>query len=562
MKTKTYNLKKSIMTIISIMLVLIIVTSSLCSCSNQISNPKTNSDTEKKVLNIATIGESNTLFPVQMVPQNYMFSKLVFDTIVTYENGEVKPVLAESWKIETKEDKTTTITLKIRDKVKFHDGTICDANAIKVNLEKWHNDQNYSALPAVTTWQTCTTTDNNEVVLTYANPYYAYMTDFCWPDVCVIAAPSEVEKAYDNDDSTIPIAIGTGPYSYGEYVAGVQTTFNKFEDYWNSKPAYDKIVAKYIPDANSRIKALKTGEVDLLYGSSELNYDDFNIAKELDNMKGSVSDIPSVYRNITLNFNGVLSDIEVRKAIALAIDKDAISNGIFSGYEPKANTVMTEGGLFIDDCKDIVDIYASKYKFNAAEAKKTLENAGYKLNENGIYQKGDTILNIKCTIPSGDESINLMSVAIQTMLKKVGINMTIEPIETVKWMMSFYNPNAFDLTFQKTHYSYAVPSCWYNAIKYMAQTTSICTLDQCFSATPKEGWEDFFAYIDEAAHTDNNERLVEIYRYLLNKDLNEFLDIPLTQQKEVIVFNTKKIADYNYTNDFQFFNVLNITPAK
>ena len=526
------------------------------------SNEVTEGNTQNTVLNLASIGESNTLYPVQMIPENYMYSKLIFDTIVSFDDGETTAALAESWDVSTADDGTTTVTFKIRDGVKFHNGENCDAEAVKYNLEHWKTDPRYSPLPAVISWTSIEATANNEVVLTYANPYFGYLTDFSWPDVCVIVAPSEVDKGYDEDDSTIPAPIGTGPYSYGEYESGVKTTFNKFEDYWGTDVSYDTVVVKYIPDSTSRLNALENGEIDLLYGSTAMNYDDFDMVSNMENMQGKVPDDASLFRNLSLNFNGDFADMAVREAFVMAIDKQAISDGIFNGIETPTNTVMTSGCMLEDETKDISDEYAEKYAYNPEKSKMILEEAGYAVNDNGIYEKDGKEIDLHCTLPAGDQSKKNVAVAIQTMLKDININMTIEEMETTEWMMSYYDPTACDFTFLDTYYSYAMPLQWYIPMPLMVQSTTICTLDENFVPTPKEGWEEFFDNINVLKTTGDEQELETAVRELLYDNLNTILDIPLTQQKENIVFNTEKIADYNYTNDLQFFNVLNVVPQQ
>lgn len=106
---------------------------------------------------------------------------------------------------------------------------------------------------------------------------------------------------------------------------------------------YDKIVAKYIPDNASRVQALQTGEIDLIYGSAELSYEDYNQATAIEGIEGKFAPSGSTIRNIILNFNGNLADLSVRQALAYAIDKGAISEGLTYGYEPVADTIVPDG---------------------------------------------------------------------------------------------------------------------------------------------------------------------------------------------------------------------------
>ena len=99
----------------------------------------------------------------------------------------------------------------------------------------------------------------------------------------------------------------------------------------------------------SRIQALKTGEIDLIYGSAELSYEDYNQAIAIDGIDGKFAPYGSTVRNIIMNFNGNLADLSVRQALAYAIDKEAISEGLTYGYEPVADTIVPDGTPYSDN---------------------------------------------------------------------------------------------------------------------------------------------------------------------------------------------------------------------
>src|SRR5699024_12832924 len=75
---------------------------------------------------------------------------------------------------------------------------------------------------------------------------------------------------------------------------------------------YDEVIVKYIPDASARLQALQSGEIDLIYGSALLTWDDYQQALSLPNIAGAVAESDSKTRNLVLNASGVLSDLKVR----------------------------------------------------------------------------------------------------------------------------------------------------------------------------------------------------------------------------------------------------------
>lgn len=496
----------------------------------------------KKVLNIASIGEIDNAYPIQMTPEEYMFMRIYADTLVTYENGEIVPMLAESWELT---DGGCTLTFHLRGGIKFHDGEDFNSEAVKANILDMQNSPASYSLPAVGTVTEIECPDAVTIVLHYDNPYYGLVTDFCWTDAMIMVSPKQI-AAKNAGEEVKPI--GTGPYAFAEYVKGGYTRFVRNESYWNGAPYYDEIVVKYIPDATSRMQALKNGEIDLIYGATEVSYDQYVQLSSTAGMAGKMSPVQARNRNLTLNFNGILADTAIREAIALSIDKNAISEGMSYGYEAVADTVLTPGSLYEDECPKI------SYSYDPEKAAKVLESAGWvDSNGDGIREKDGKTLTFTIVIPAENIENANIALLLQDMFGEVGMRMEIKTLENADWFQSFYDPNGFDLTIQNTYYDYASPTQWFGAIEYMAQATSVALLEDS---------ETFLSMIREFKIIDDDARLAEIFKYLVQQDQEQFLDIPLTGMMEPIVYNTARIADYNYGGCHQFFNPLWVIPVK
>ena len=129
----------------------------------------------------------------------------------------------------------------------------------------------------------------------------------------------------------------------GDYVRFVRN-----ENYWGEQPYYDEVIVKYIPDASARLQALQSGEIDLIYGSALLTWDDYQQALSLPNIAGAVAESDSKTRNLVLNASGVLSDLKVREAVAYAIDKETLSEGLTYGEETPADHLFPDGIPYTD----------------------------------------------------------------------------------------------------------------------------------------------------------------------------------------------------------------------
>lgn len=532
---------------LNLVLMSVMCASLLAGCAK---TPKGNTNTKdassaegtKKVLNIATIGETSTLSPLYMIADNHPTTKLMYEGLVKYVDGEIQPVLAESWDLSPD---GTVLTFHLRQGVTFHDGEPFNAEAAKTNIESWHINPAMVSLPGVVSYTNIEATDEYTLTITYDHAYYAYINDFCWPDVCTMISPKLI---VNGDFQTVRGYAGTGPYVYGDYVAGQYTTFTRNENYWGEQPYYDEIVAKYIPDATSRLQALKTGEVDLIYGSSELSYEDYNQAIDMDGIEGKLAPAGSTIRNLTLNFNGNLAETAVRQAVACAIDKQAISDGLTYGYEPVATTIVPEGTAY----SDIEG--TEKYTYDLDRANQLLDDAGWKINAStGIREKDGHPLHIVFTYSTDDSSTKSIAALIKSQLAEAGIDVEIKGMEKMEWYAGFLTADGFDITSMAGFYNYAMPHCWYSAMQaQMPQDVSIPLL---------ENSAEFVSCLNEFKSCNDETRLREIFEVLINTDLDQVLDIPITNQMDMIVYNKEKIKDYDFVSDYQFLDVTQIIPA-
>ena len=106
-----------------------------------------------------------------------------------------------------------------------------------------------------------------------------------------------------------------------------------------------------------------------------------------------------------MNFNGNLADLSVRQALAYAIDKEAISEGLTYGYEPVANTIVPEGTPYSDICGTV------EYSYDVDKANQLLDDAGWTMNEStGIREKDGTPLHIVFTCPPDDSTIGSIAI--------------------------------------------------------------------------------------------------------------------------------------------------------
>lgn len=301
----------------------------------------------------------------------------VFDTLVDVdETLQLKPGLAVSW--EAIDD--TTWDFKMREGVKFHDGSDFDAEDVKFSIER---------IPVVTGPMPMTLytkyVDSVEVIdpttlrIKTKGMAPSLPNDF----TRLFVVPSETGMEARNEEfNSGAKAIGTGPYTFVSWQPKGDLVLKRFDGYWGGAPAWENVTRREIPDDAARVAALKSGQVDVI------NYvpaTDYLSMKNDSSLETFVSD--SVYiLNIApsvkdeepqpIKVNGVevdgnpLQDLRVRKALDLAINRDVLVNVVLEGLGTPANQLMPAG--FFGYSKDLP---AATYDIEQAKA--LLVEAGY-----------------------------------------------------------------------------------------------------------------------------------------------------------------------------------------
>lgn len=547
--------------ITSLLLCIIILCTVMAGCGQNNSEPsqdinkngtesKTSSDegnvsdnsTQTKTLITAVGAELNTLYPLNMDPQNNIGTKLCYEGLVNYENGKVVPQLAESWEFS---DDGKVITFHLRKNVTYHDGTTLNADAVKKVYDFAMQNPNFSGIAAMANLQNIEVVDEYSVSFTYDAPYFAYLTDFCYPEVMILVSPEVIE---DGNFQSMKGVVGTGPYIYEDIIPGESVRFVRNDNYWGEAPYYDEVIVKYIPESSARLQSLQNGEIDMIYGSALLSWDDYDQAILLPNIEGSVAEIDSETRNLVLNASGTLNDINIREAIAYAIDKQAISNGLTYGYETIADRLFPSDIPYTNGKLDNIR------NFDVDKANTLLDQAGWALNEStGIREKDGKSLTLKLTYDSGEVMNKPIATAIKSQLSVVGIDVQTEGQEMMAWWQEGLEGN-YDITMWNTEQPYTSPHNFF--IPMNGRSPHHPSLDAI------DGSTEFRGLIDAFQTSDNSDEVQKIFDQLLNYDNNNVLDLPIMYVKDMVVYNTDKISGYNFTGTPMFFDITRIIPAK
>lgn len=339
---------------------------------------------------------------------SYQILNNVLEGLTTYDDDlNLQPGLAESW--EQSEDGKTW-TFHLREGVQFHNGREMTAEDVKWSFERLIDPETGAGNagrvgPPETQIEVV---DTYTVAITHPEPFGIFPQSIGFDKSTGIVAKESLE-----DDGTISVPIGTGPFKITEVEGTTRLVLQKHEDYWQEGlPYLDEIVIEPIPDDTVRETALRGGEVDWVLAIAPQN---FETLEEDPNVE--VATAPQLsYDYIGMNLTREpFDDVRVRQAIAYALDRQVLCEaGYFGLCEPVQGPVGTGSPWHFD---------YSPYDQDIEKAKTLLEEAGYpdgfEMELLPTTQYGETVRAAQ---------------ALQQQLAEIGIESTINAPEWSEWL--------------------------------------------------------------------------------------------------------------------------------
>ena len=454
------------------------------------------------------------LYAGEMYAQEMLYETLVNITADGYEG-----CLAESWDIS---DDGKTYTFHIRDGVKFSDGEVCDANAIKANFDAIiENKDRHTWLEMMNLLVGVSAPDDKTFVIELSEPYYPLLTELGVTRPFAMISPKAMKDGSTKDG--VNAYIGTGPYVLTDFVTDEYAIFEANENYWGEQPKIKKITVKVIPDNQTRILALEKGEIDMIFGKNMIDADAINQYTGNDKFTVSLSD-PTSTRQIVLNTTrDVLADKEVRQALQHATNKQAISDGIFYGLEQPADTLFAKTVPYCD-----IDL--EPYAYDVELAQSMLDEAGWVVGADKIREKDGQKLNIDLLYNSDSVTEKAIAEYLQSEYQKIGISLNIHGEEEQSYRDNMKSGN-FDMVFN---------ICW--GTPYDPQSSLAAMRAPVYGDYAAQlGLEDK-ADIDQAitdilVSTDETKRQ-ELYTFVLTRLHEDAVYIPLTYECNKAIYRS------------------------
>ena len=388
-------------------------------------------------LRLAWTSDIQTL-DVQTTSANYMIPMNVFDRLFEIQlnddgTTELVPSLVKEYTVS---DDGLTYEFTLRDDVKFSDGTTLTASDVEFTLvrllaldtsvntdfascilgaDELIGQEGYSYDDKV---EGIEVTDDTHLTVTLAYPFAGFLYELATPAGCIYSRAA-VEAAGDDYGNDYTAAIGSGPYVITDWTRDSSLTLALNENYWGEEPSVKNVDIQIVPDASTINMMFQNGEIDIL------DCDDLDSSVVESTYKTTYADqIVSANRLATtyliMNENDqYLSDVNVRKAVQLAIDRQSILDTVYSGDGALCDGIYPKGLIGYSEENQ------GWLTYDPDAAKKLLEDAGYAEGEIKMELASDS---------SASSSVSLVLQMVQANLQAIGIDASIVSYDEASWL--------------------------------------------------------------------------------------------------------------------------------
>lgn len=520
----THHRKTAALLLATTLLLLFVVVG----CSNtengaDSSNTSSNGSSQAKSITMSWPRDIGTMNPHTYNPSQLFAQSMLYEPLVSYqENGKLEPALAESWTIS---DDGKTYTFKLRQGVKFSDGTDFNAGIVKKNFDAVmkHKDT-HSWLGVVNVIDKTEAVDDHTFRLTLTEPYYPVLQDLS------VVRPFRFlgEAGFpDNGDTSegIKEPVGTGPWMLAEYKQDEYAVFKRNPNYWGTAPDIDEVTVKIIPDAETRVAAFEKGDLDLIYGEGVISLDAFKQLRENEAYTTQLSD-PVGTRSLLLNSsNPKLADVRVRMALQQGFNKQAMVEGITSGLEEPADSVLSKNYPYTN-----VDLEPIQY--DAQKSMALLDEAGWTLPSGGsVREKDGQPLEFEMIFDKTDPIQKAMAETIQAEWSQLGVKVNLTGLELTVQIKRL-KANDFDLYFW---YNYGAPYDPHSFVNVVANPGF--GISETLSAIPMK--KELDGMIREVLSSTDETKRQELYGSILQILQEQSAIVPISYIKKTAVYQKK-----------------------
>ena len=332
---------------------------------------------------------------------NVVLSNIYDCLLFLEEDGSLSPGLAETY--EVSED-GLCYTFHLRQGVKFHNGEEMTAEDVKLTFD------NGAAGPIGTAlfinFESCEIVDDYTVNIYLTSPYAAFPYGVA-SRIGGVICKSYFEEVGEEGYYENPI--GTGPYKFVEYVSGDHTTLTANEEYWRGVPEIKHVIIQTVADTNTQILGLQNGDYDAVRDPA------IDVCLRLDGEEGISWDKENSVGRVTMymsSWKGSGKDINFRKAIQAAVNKDDVNQAIYSGEADILDIDVcasyggypTEGVIVAEHDVEKAKEYLAASSYDGSEWSILVQQGSRYENGAKVIQAQLMEIGINCTVTAVDNA--------------------------------------------------------------------------------------------------------------------------------------------------------------
>ena len=388
--------------------------------SSTASTPLSDSGRELDDVTVALPGSLSSLYVGQEAGiLNYYVAALTQEGLVSLDaSGKVVPALAETWE----QPDATTYVFDLRPDARFQDGSEVTAEDVAFSLQEAADPTLSPSLSGyLANLDSVTATGDNQVTVKVKAPDAAFLKNLSTAGAAFVTKKEFWQEHDGKVGTSTSLLLGTGPYRVTSFTPDSGLTLERVDTWWGGVPKAKKIDVRFIADENTRFLAAQSGEVDLA----------FNVpvpqVSQWQSIQGWRVEKVNDLSYVGLNFDtrvAPFDDPDVRKAIAYAVDKEAIVTNLLQGNGEVATSIATPesltGTYSPDEARQKLAAVSPQYTYDLAKAKESL-----------AASKHPDGFTAELVYPSTGPQLGTAAQAISQSLAEIGITVTVkeQPIE-------------------------------------------------------------------------------------------------------------------------------------
>jgi len=376
----------------------------------------------RDTVTIAVTMDSGTLDPMIISGNDIVYAvHMIYDQLwYTDENAQEVMMLAES----REQLDPLHYRLHLRQGITFSNGSAFEADDVLYSLDHANNRPGQPGIIPQLDVANSVIVDAYTIDIAFTEFRITLMGNI--GGLCIF----DKQTCEADPDSLAIRPVGTGPYELTDYVVNSHLTLKRRDTYWGTMPAIENYNFVILQEESQRVNALEAGEVDI----ADIPAQDIEYVKQLPDVNVNQTDGfmgSGLYFNIAES-SVFYNNLDARRAVAYAIDRDAINKLAFSDTGVKPNSVVAGGAKTLDGVPEMLDMGIYGDDYDPELAKELAESSG-------LVGKSIRLIN------NGSSTASLTSELIQAQCKTVGITVEVMTMDMGTWVLYLFDETQYDM---------------------------------------------------------------------------------------------------------------------